>query len=85
VHSDGADAERAECAGGRDRQQPAEARAANRATGGHGDGYDARVEISPAWDWTPITPLSEDAGALFGYDGVLVVGHNPNVFQFLDG
>ena len=47
-------------------------------------GYDARVEISQA--------LSPDAdyddfhqmlAHYSGYDGVLAVGHNPNVFQFL--
>jgi len=47
-------------------------------------GYDAKVEISPA-----LKPGADYAGfqemlaKYAGYEGVLVVGHNPNVFQFL--
>jgi phosphohistidine phosphatase len=47
-------------------------------------GYDARVEISSA-----LAPDADYAGFqqmlahYSGYEGVLVVGHNPNVFQFL--
>jgi phosphohistidine phosphatase len=47
-------------------------------------GYDARVEISPA-----LAPDADYAdfqqmlARYSEYDGVLVVGHNPNVFNFL--
>jgi phosphohistidine phosphatase len=47
-------------------------------------GYDARVEISPAL--APDADYADFQKMLAhysGYDGVLVVGHNPNVFQFL--
>jgi phosphohistidine phosphatase len=47
-------------------------------------GYDARVEISQAL--SPDADYAEFQKMLAhysGYDGVLVVGHNPNVFQFL--
>jgi phosphohistidine phosphatase len=47
-------------------------------------GYDARVEISQAL--APDADYAEFQKMLAhysGYDGVLVVGHNPNVFQFL--
>ncbi|MGO9637144.1 MAG: phosphohistidine phosphatase SixA [Terracidiphilus sp.] len=47
-------------------------------------GYDARVEISQAL--APDASYADFQQMLAhysGYDGVLAVGHNPNVFQFL--
>jgi phosphohistidine phosphatase len=47
-------------------------------------GYDARVEISPAL--APDASFADFQRMLAhyaGYEGVLAVGHNPNVFQFL--
>lgn len=47
-------------------------------------GYDARVEISPAL--APSASFADFQRMLAhysGYEGVLAVGHNPNVFQFL--
>jgi len=47
-------------------------------------GYDAKVEISPAL--TPDADYSAFLDLLAKYadrEGVLVVGHNPNLFQFL--
>jgi phosphohistidine phosphatase len=47
-------------------------------------GYDARVEISsalaPDADYADFQQMLAHYS---GYEGVLVVGHNPNVFQFL--
>ncbi|MGA2276282.1 MAG: phosphohistidine phosphatase SixA [Terracidiphilus sp.] len=47
-------------------------------------GYDARVEISsalaPEADYADFQKMLAHYS---GYDGVLAVGHNPNVFQFL--
>jgi len=47
-------------------------------------GYDAKVETSPALgpdaDYADFQQMLAKYG---GYDGVLAVGHNPNVFQFL--
>ena len=47
-------------------------------------GYDARVEISPALgpdaDYADFQKMLAHYS---GYEGVLAVGHNPNVFQFL--
>jgi phosphohistidine phosphatase len=47
-------------------------------------GYDAKVEISPALapdgDYAD---FQEMLAKYAGYEGVLAVGHNPNVFQFL--
>ena len=47
-------------------------------------GYDAKVEVSPALG--PKASYADFQKLLAKYadrDGVLVVGHNPNVFQFL--
>lgn len=47
-------------------------------------GYDAKVEISPAL--APNATYAEFQTLVAGYadrEGVLAVGHNPNVFQFL--
>jgi phosphohistidine phosphatase len=47
-------------------------------------GYDAKVEVSPAL--APSGSYAEFQALLAGYadrEGVLAVGHNPNVFQFL--
>ena len=47
-------------------------------------GYEAKVEISPAL--APDADYDDFLDMLAGYsnlDGVLAVGHNPNVFQFL--
>ena len=47
-------------------------------------GYDAKVEMSPAL--APSGSYTDFQTLLAGYadrEGVLVVGHNPNVFQFL--
>lgn len=47
-------------------------------------GYDAQVEVSPALGLN--ASYSEFQALLAKYadrDGVLVVGHNPNIFQFL--
>jgi phosphohistidine phosphatase len=47
-------------------------------------GYDARVEISaalgPDADYADFQKMLAHYS---GYDGVLAVGHNPNLFQFL--
>ena len=47
-------------------------------------GYDAKVEISPAL--APNAKYNDFQALMAGYagrEGVLAVGHNPNVFQFL--
>ena len=47
-------------------------------------GYDAKVEISPAL--APNATYADFQALMAGYaghEGVLAVGHNPNVFQFL--
>jgi phosphohistidine phosphatase len=47
-------------------------------------GYDARVEIDPALGPDADYADFQDMLAKYaGYEGVLAVGHNPNVFQFL--
>ena len=47
-------------------------------------GYDARVEISPALEPdADYTDFQRMLAHYAGYEGVLAVGHNPNVFQFL--
>jgi len=47
-------------------------------------GYDAKVEVSPALE--PDADYASFQDLLAGYagrEGVLAVGHNPNIFQFL--
>ncbi|MGA7342203.1 MAG: phosphohistidine phosphatase SixA [Terracidiphilus sp.] len=47
-------------------------------------GYDAKVEISPAL--APQASFNDFQALMAGYaarEGVLAVGHNPNLFQFL--
>jgi phosphohistidine phosphatase len=47
-------------------------------------GYDARVEISPALGPSASYPDFQALLATYaGREGVLAVGHNPNLFQFL--
>jgi phosphohistidine phosphatase len=47
-------------------------------------GYEAKVQISPALaPDADYADFQEMLARYSGYDGVLVVGHNPNVFQFL--
>src|SRR5271165_5774633 len=47
-------------------------------------GYDAKVEISPALDLNADYGAFQDMLAKYAdREGVLVVGHNPNIFQFL--
>jgi phosphohistidine phosphatase len=47
-------------------------------------GYDAKVEISPALGLdADYADFQELLAKYAGYEGVLAVGHNPNVFQFL--
>ncbi len=47
-------------------------------------GYDARVEISPALGPEADYAAFQDLLAKYASrEGVLVVGHNPNIFQFL--
>jgi len=47
-------------------------------------GYDAKVEISPALSLDADYPAFLDLLAKYGdREGILVVGHNPNLFQFL--
>jgi phosphohistidine phosphatase len=47
-------------------------------------GYDAKVEISPALaPDADYTDFQEMLAHYAGCDGLLAVGHNPNVFQFL--
>jgi phosphohistidine phosphatase len=47
-------------------------------------GYDAKVEISPALDIeADYADFQQMLAKYAGYEGVLAVGHNPNVFQFL--
>lgn len=47
-------------------------------------GYDAKVEISPALGLDADYADFQDLLAKYaGYEGMLAVGHNPNVFQFL--
>jgi phosphohistidine phosphatase len=47
-------------------------------------GYDARVEISPALEPdADYADFQQMLAHYSGYEGVLAVGHNPNVFQFL--
>ncbi|MGC9159725.1 MAG: phosphohistidine phosphatase SixA, partial [Terracidiphilus sp.] len=47
-------------------------------------GYDARVEISPALGpEADFADFQQMLSAYAGCDGVLAVGHNPNVFRFL--
>ncbi|MGA2349376.1 MAG: phosphohistidine phosphatase SixA [Terracidiphilus sp.] len=47
-------------------------------------GYDAKVEISPALaPDADYTDFQQMLAKYAEYDGVLAVGHNPNVFQFL--
>jgi len=47
-------------------------------------GYEAKVEVSPALALDASYADFQDLLAKYAdYDGVLVVGHNPNVFQFL--
>ncbi len=47
-------------------------------------GYEGRVEISKALAPDASYPQFQEMLAHYsGYDGVLVVGHNPNVFRFL--
>jgi phosphohistidine phosphatase len=47
-------------------------------------GYEAKVEISPALDVDASYADFQEMLAHYGdRDGVLAVGHNPNVFQFL--
>jgi phosphohistidine phosphatase len=47
-------------------------------------GYDAKVEISPALAPDAEYPAFQDLLAKYsGREGVLVVGHNPSLFQFL--
>jgi phosphohistidine phosphatase len=47
-------------------------------------GYDSKVEISPALDpGADYADFQEMLAKYAHYEGVLAVGHNPNVFQFL--
>jgi phosphohistidine phosphatase len=47
-------------------------------------GYDSKVEISPALAPEADYPAFQDLLAKYaGREGILVVGHNPNLFQFL--
>src|ERR1039457_330693 len=47
-------------------------------------GYEAKVEISPALGMNASYADFQDSLAKYAeYDGVLMVGHNPNMFQFL--
>jgi len=47
-------------------------------------GYDSKVEISPALEpGADFADFQEMLAKYAGYEGVLAVGHNPNVFQFL--
>jgi phosphohistidine phosphatase len=47
-------------------------------------GYDSKVEMSPALAPGAEYPAFLDLLAKYaGRDGILVVGHNPNIFQFL--
>jgi phosphohistidine phosphatase len=47
-------------------------------------GYDAKVEVSPALGLDADFPAFQDLLAKYAdREGVLMVGHNPNVFQFL--
>ena len=47
-------------------------------------GYDAQVEVSPALGLNAsYADFQQMLAHYSGYDGVLAVGHNPNVFQFL--
>jgi phosphohistidine phosphatase len=47
-------------------------------------GYDARVEVSPALGLSASFAQFQDLLVKYSeYEGVLAVGHNPNLFQFL--
>jgi phosphohistidine phosphatase len=47
-------------------------------------GIDAKVEISPALGMDAAYPAFQDLLARYAdHEGVLAVGHNPNLFQFL--
>jgi phosphohistidine phosphatase len=47
-------------------------------------GYDAKVEISPALGLNGDYPAFQELLAKYANrEGILVVGHNPNLFQFL--
>jgi phosphohistidine phosphatase len=47
-------------------------------------GYDSKVEISTALEpGADFSDFQDMLAKYAGYEGVLVVGHNPNVFQFL--
>ena len=47
-------------------------------------GFDGRVEISPALGMNAdYAAFQAMLGKYVNYEGVLVVGHNPNLFQFL--
>ncbi len=47
-------------------------------------GYDARVEISPALEpHASYADFQEMLSEYTGHEGMLAVGHNPNMFQFL--
>ena len=47
-------------------------------------GYDAQVEVSPALGMNASYADFQDLLAKYAdREGILVVGHNPNVFQFL--
>jgi phosphohistidine phosphatase len=47
-------------------------------------GYEAKVETSPALaPHADYADFQDMLAKYSGYDGILVVGHNPNMFQFL--
>jgi phosphohistidine phosphatase len=47
-------------------------------------GYDAKVEISPALEpEADYADFQQMLAKYANYEGILAVGHNPNVFQFL--
>ncbi len=47
-------------------------------------GYEAKVEVSPALSPDADYPAFQQLVARYaGHEGVLVVGHNPSLFQFL--
>jgi phosphohistidine phosphatase len=47
-------------------------------------GYDAKVEVSPALGLNAdFAAFQQMLGKYANHEGVLVVGHNPNLFQFL--
>jgi len=84
VHLDGSASERAQGAGDVIVSSPLKRSLQTAQLVGTELGYDARVEISAALEPdADYTDFQQMLAHYSGYEGVLAVGHNPNVFQFL--